>query len=71
MVRTVTLQSKKHNLKGKSLATALMSDTKFDITDMSEVIMAKSYVVGTSFKLVDFSKEIIGQVNLGKLICMV
>jgi len=40
----------KSNLKGKSLAAALMSDAKFDGADMSEVIMSKAYAVGASFK---------------------
>lgn len=38
------------NLKGKSLAAALMSDAKFDGADMSEVVMSKAYAVGASFK---------------------
>lgn len=40
----------KTNLKGKSLAAALMSDAKFDGADMSEVVMSKAYAVGASFK---------------------
>lgn len=40
----------KSNLKGKSLAAALMSDAKFDGADMSEVVMSKAYAVGASFK---------------------
>lgn len=42
--------NEKSNLKGKSLAAALMSDAKFDGADMSEVIMSKAYAVGASFK---------------------
>jgi hypothetical protein len=42
--------NEKTNLKGKSLAAALMSDSKFDGADMSEVVMSKAYAVGASFK---------------------
>lgn len=42
--------NEKSNLKGKSLAAALMSDAKFDGADMTEVIMSKAYAVGASFK---------------------
>ncbi|XP_065861472.1 thylakoid lumenal 17.4 kDa protein, chloroplastic isoform X4 [Euphorbia lathyris] len=42
--------NEKSNLKGKSLAAALMSDAKFDGADMSEVVMSKAYAVGASFK---------------------
>lgn len=42
--------NEKTNLKGKSLAAALMADAKFDGADMSEVIMSKAYAVGASFK---------------------
>ena len=40
----------KSNLKGKSLAAALLSDAKFDGADMTEVVMTKAYAVGASFK---------------------
>ena len=42
--------NEKSNLKGKSLAAALMSDAKFDGADMSEAVMSKAYAVGASFK---------------------
>ncbi|CAA6662667.1 unnamed protein product [Spirodela intermedia] len=42
--------NEKSNLKGKSLAAALMSGAKFDGADMTEVIMSKAYAVGASFK---------------------
>lgn len=42
--------NEKTNLKGKSLAAALMSEAKFDGADMSEVVMSKAYAVGASFK---------------------
>jgi uncharacterized protein YjbI with pentapeptide repeats len=42
--------NEKSNLKGKSLAAALMSDAKFDGADMSEVVMSKAYAAGASFK---------------------
>ena len=42
--------NEKSNLKGKSLAAALMSDAKFDGADMTEVVMSKAYAVGASFK---------------------
>ncbi|KAK6250768.1 hypothetical protein SCA6_004773 [Theobroma cacao] len=45
--------NEKSNLKGKSLAAALMSDAKFDGADMSEAVMSKAYAVGASFKVVD------------------
>ncbi|KAL5232395.1 hypothetical protein ABZP36_031171 [Zizania latifolia] len=47
--------NKKTNLKGKSLAAALMSDAKFDGADMSEVVMSKAYAVGASFKATLYS----------------
>lgn len=56
----------KSNLKGKSLAAALMSDAKFDGADMSEVIMSKAYAVGASFKGVDFTNAILDRVNFEK-----
>lgn len=40
----------KSNLRGKSLAAALMSEAKFDGADMTEVVMSKAYAVGASFK---------------------
>ncbi|KAG6650452.1 hypothetical protein I3843_06G039800 [Carya illinoinensis] len=54
------------NLKGKSLAAALMSDAKFDGADMSEVVMSKAYAVGASFKGVNFSNAVLDRVNFGK-----
>ncbi|XP_052187676.1 thylakoid lumenal 17.4 kDa protein, chloroplastic isoform X2 [Diospyros lotus] len=54
------------NLKGKSLAAALMSDAKFDGADMSEVVMSKAYAVGASFKGVDFSNAVLDRVNFEK-----
>lgn len=42
--------NEKNQLKGKSLAAALMSDAKFDGADLSEVVMSKAYAVGASFK---------------------
>ncbi|XP_010918507.1 thylakoid lumenal 17.4 kDa protein, chloroplastic [Elaeis guineensis] len=53
------------NLKGKSLAAALMSDAKFDGADMSEVVMSKAYAVGASFKGVNFSNAVLDRVNFG------
>ncbi|XP_020689110.1 thylakoid lumenal 17.4 kDa protein, chloroplastic [Dendrobium catenatum] len=58
--------NEKSNLKGKSLAAALMSDAKFDGADMTEVVMSKAYAVGASFKGVDFSNAVIDRVNFGK-----
>ncbi|XP_055827857.1 thylakoid lumenal 17.4 kDa protein, chloroplastic [Solanum dulcamara] len=58
--------NEKTNLKGKSLAAALMSDAKFDGADMSEVIMSKAYAVGASFKGTDFSNAVLDRVNFGK-----
>ncbi|XP_065861471.1 thylakoid lumenal 17.4 kDa protein, chloroplastic isoform X3 [Euphorbia lathyris] len=58
--------NEKSNLKGKSLAAALMSDAKFDGADMSEVVMSKAYAVGASFKGVDFSNAVLDRVNFGK-----
>ncbi|KAJ0970076.1 hypothetical protein J5N97_022953 [Dioscorea zingiberensis] len=55
----------KSNLKGKSLAAALMSEAKFDGADMSEVVMSKAYAVGASFKGVDFSNAVLDRVNFG------
>ncbi|TYI04200.1 hypothetical protein ES332_A10G001800v1 [Gossypium tomentosum] len=43
--------NEKSNLKGKSVAAALMSDAKFDGADMSEAVMSKAYAVGASFKV--------------------
>ncbi|EPS73570.1 hypothetical protein M569_01185, partial [Genlisea aurea] len=56
----------KSNLKGKSLAAALMSDAKFDGADMTEVVMSKAYAVGASFKGTDFSNAILDRVDFGK-----
>lgn len=42
--------NEKINLKGKSLAAALMSGAIFDGADMTEVVMSKAYAVGASFK---------------------
>ncbi|XP_073000711.1 thylakoid lumenal 17.4 kDa protein, chloroplastic [Typha latifolia] len=58
--------NEKSNLKGKSLAAALMSDAKFDGADMTEVIMSKAYAVGASFKGVDFSNAVLDRVNFEK-----
>ncbi|KAL8160500.1 hypothetical protein V2J09_002037 [Rumex salicifolius] len=58
--------NEKSNLKGKSLAAALMSDAKFDGADMSEVVMSKAYAVGASFKGTDFTNAVIDRVNFGK-----
>lgn len=58
--------NEKTNLKGKSLAAALMSGAKFDGADMSEVIMSKAYAVGASFKGTDFSNAVLDRVNFGK-----
>ncbi|TYI66175.1 hypothetical protein E1A91_D09G207100v1 [Gossypium mustelinum] len=72
--------NEKSNLKGKSLATALMSDAKFDGADMSEAVMSKAYAVGASFKVLSgltfdnaqledavFEDTIIGYIDLQKL----
>ncbi|KAK1267232.1 hypothetical protein QJS04_geneDACA000484 [Acorus gramineus] len=58
--------NEKSNLKGKSLAAALMSEAKFDGADMSEVVMSKAYAVGASFKGTDFSNAVLDRVNFGK-----
>ncbi|PHT87538.1 Thylakoid lumenal 17.4 kDa protein, chloroplastic [Capsicum annuum] len=58
--------NEKTNLKGKSLAAALMSDAKFDGADMSEVIMSKAYAVGASFKGTDFSNAVLDRVIFDK-----
>ncbi|XP_052875158.1 thylakoid lumenal 17.4 kDa protein, chloroplastic isoform X1 [Gossypium arboreum] len=58
--------NEKSNLKGKSLAAALMSDAKFDGADMSEAVMSKAYAVGASFKGTDFSNAVLDRVNFGK-----
>ncbi|KAK9122197.1 hypothetical protein Syun_019814 [Stephania yunnanensis] len=58
--------NEKSNLKGKSLAAALMSDAKFDGADMTEVVMSKAYAVGASFKGVDFSNAVLDRVNFAK-----
>ncbi|XP_009799240.1 thylakoid lumenal 17.4 kDa protein, chloroplastic [Nicotiana sylvestris] len=58
--------NEKNNLKGKSLAAALMSGAKFDGADMTEVIMSKAYAVGASFKGTDFSNAVLDRVNFEK-----
>ncbi|CAK9318165.1 unnamed protein product [Citrullus colocynthis] len=58
--------NEKNQLKGKSLAAALMSEAKFDGADLSEVVMSKAYAVGASFKGVDFSNAVLDRVNFGK-----
>ncbi|GMY07565.1 thylakoid lumenal 17.4 kDa protein, chloroplastic [Fagus crenata] len=55
--------NEKSNLKGKSLAAALMSDAKFDGADMSEVVMSKAYAAGASFQGVNFSNAVLDRVN--------
>ncbi|XP_071686664.1 thylakoid lumenal 17.4 kDa protein, chloroplastic [Rutidosis leptorrhynchoides] len=58
--------NEKTNLKGKSLAAALMSEAIFDGADMSEVVMSKAYAVGASFKGTDFTNAVLDRVNFGK-----
>ncbi|XP_077241766.1 tetratricopeptide repeat (TPR)-like superfamily protein [Tasmannia lanceolata] len=65
-LRFCDYSNEKQNLKGKSLAAALMSDAKFDGADMSEVVMSKAYAVGASFKGTDFSNAVLDRVNFGK-----
>ncbi|XWS38008.1 hypothetical protein CRYUN_Cryun19dG0093900 [Craigia yunnanensis] len=55
--------NEKSNLKGKSLAAALMSGAKFDGADMSEAVMSKAYAVGASFKGTNFSNAVLDRVN--------
>eukprot|EP00252_Welwitschia_mirabilis_P027800 TRINITY_DN966_c0_g1_i1.p1 TRINITY_DN966_c0_g1~~TRINITY_DN966_c0_g1_i1.p1 ORF type:complete len:212 (+),score=49.98 TRINITY_DN966_c0_g1_i1:22-657(+) len=76
-LRFCDFTNEKNNLKGKSLAAALMSEAKFDGADMSEVIMSKAYAVGASFKGstfddanlegATFEDTIIGYIDLQKL----
>lgn len=56
----------KSNLRGKSLAAALMSEAKFDGADMTEVVMSKAYAVGASFKGTDFSNAVLDRVAFEK-----
>lgn len=49
-LRFCDFTNEKSNLKGKSLAAALMSGAKFDGADMTEVVMSKAYAVGASFR---------------------
>ncbi|KAK6121810.1 hypothetical protein DH2020_044423 [Rehmannia glutinosa] len=65
-LRFCDFTNEKSNLKGKSLAAALMSDAKFDGADMTEVVMSKAYAVGASFKGTDFSNAVVDRVNFGK-----
>ncbi|XP_031252829.1 thylakoid lumenal 17.4 kDa protein, chloroplastic-like [Pistacia vera] len=65
-LRFCDYSNEKSNLKGKSLAAALMSNAKFDGADMSEVVMSKAYAVGASFKGTDFSNAVLDRVNFGK-----
>ncbi|XP_048325420.2 thylakoid lumenal 17.4 kDa protein, chloroplastic [Ziziphus jujuba] len=65
-IRFCDYTNEKSNLKGKSLAAALMSDAIFDGADMSEVVMSKAYAVGASFKGVDFSNAVLDRVNFEK-----
>ncbi|KAB2598816.1 thylakoid lumenal 17.4 kDa protein [Pyrus ussuriensis x Pyrus communis] len=58
--------NEKSNLKGKSLAAALMSGAKFDGADMSEVVMSKAYAAGASFKGTDFTNAVLDRVNFEK-----
>lgn len=62
-LRYCDYRNDKSNLKGKSLAAALMSDAKFDGADLSEVIMSKAYAVGASFKGVNFTNAVLDRVN--------
>ncbi|XP_066386879.1 thylakoid lumenal 17.4 kDa protein, chloroplastic-like [Miscanthus floridulus] len=65
-LRFCDYSNEKTNLKGKSLAAALMSEAKFDGADMSEVVMSKAYAVGASFKGTDFTNAVIDRVNFEK-----
>ncbi|CAN1250840.1 Thylakoid lumenal 17.4 kDa protein, chloroplastic [Linum perenne] len=65
-LRFCDFSNDKSNLKGKSLAAALMSGAKFDGADMTEVVMSKAYAVGASFVGVDFSNAVLDRVNFGK-----
>ncbi|XP_059667264.1 thylakoid lumenal 17.4 kDa protein, chloroplastic [Cornus florida] len=65
-LRFCDFTNEKSNLKGKSLAAALMSGAKFDGADMSEVVMSKAYAVGASFKGTDFTNAVLDRVNFGK-----
>lgn len=47
------------DLKGKTLAGALMSETKFNKADMKEAVLTKSYSVGADFSGVDFSNAVL------------
>ncbi|KAJ9552996.1 hypothetical protein OSB04_017041 [Centaurea solstitialis] len=58
--------NEKTNLKGKSLAAALMSGAIFDGADMTEVVMSKAYAVGASFIGTDFTNAVLDRVNFGK-----
>lgn len=53
-LRFCDFSNDKSNLKGKSLAAALMVGAKFDGADMSEVVMSKAYAVEASFKGTSF-----------------
>ncbi|XP_024029784.1 LOW QUALITY PROTEIN: thylakoid lumenal 17.4 kDa protein, chloroplastic [Morus notabilis] len=65
-LRFCNYTNEKSNLKGKSLAAALMSDAKFNGADMTEVVMSKSLFDPKSFAGVDFSNAEIYQVNFEK-----
>ncbi|KAM7463643.1 hypothetical protein LguiA_031764 [Lonicera macranthoides] len=65
-LRFCDFTNEKSNLKGKSLAAALMSGAKFDGADMTEVVMSKAYAVGASFRGVDFSNAVLDRVNFEK-----
>lgn len=65
-LRFCDFSNEKSNLKGKSLAAALMSEAKFDGADMSEVVMSKAYAVGASFKGTDFTNAVLDRVVFDK-----
>ncbi|CAN0921097.1 Thylakoid lumenal 17.4 kDa protein, chloroplastic [Linum grandiflorum] len=65
-LRFCDFSNDKSNLKGKSLAAALMSGAKFDGADMTKVVMSKAYAVGASFVGVDFSNAVLDRVNFGE-----
>ncbi|KAK9914535.1 hypothetical protein M0R45_038309 [Rubus argutus] len=65
-LRFCDFTNEKANLKGKSLAAALMSEAKFDGADMTEVVMSKAYAAGASFKGTDFTNAVLDRVNFEK-----
>jgi uncharacterized protein YjbI with pentapeptide repeats len=54
------------DLKGKTLAGALMGEAKFNKADMKEAVLTKSYSIGADFSGADLSNAVLDRSNFDK-----